>query len=195
MQLLLTEGLHAASLDVATACPADHKHGAGARWARSSALPRWSLLVDDDSFVNAPHLLAYASRFDEDAPLLIGHVLDGVFAAGPPAGGTAAARRPRAMRSLSGGAGMLVSRAALVRFGCALATGAMPLPSPRERVPNDRHIAHWAGRLGVRCLHSNLFAYAALPADARLVAAAARPHARPILSLIHKYQPTRRVIL
>ena len=78
--------------------------------AASSALPRWTLLVDDDSYVVVRHLLRYAiyplryaSRFDASEPLLIGHVLDQVF--GPNT------------RTLSGGAGMLLSRAALARFG------------------------------------------------------------------------------
>lgn len=119
------------------------------------SLPRWTLLVDDDSFVNLPALLRYASRFDADEPLLIGHVLNGIW--------------PR-VRGFSGGAGMLLSRAALQRFGQALASGAMPLPQAGRRESNDRHIARWAPTLGVRCVHTNAFWYAALPADARLVA-------------------------
>ena len=45
----------------------------------SRALPRWVLLVDDDSYVNVPALLRLASRFDYTEPLLVGHVLDGVW--------------------------------------------------------------------------------------------------------------------
>ena len=67
---------------------------------------------------------------------------------------------------------MLLSRAALRRIGAALADGRMPLP--RRGTPNDVHLTGWARRLGVRCAHSNLFWYSALPADARLVAVAAR---------------------
>ena len=115
-------------------------------------LPAWILLVDDDSYVNVDHLVAYAARLDPSLPLLIGHVLDGVWTR---------------VRGFAGGAGMLLSRAALERFGCALASGAMPLP-PRG-TPNDVHIKQWSGKLGVRCVHSNGFAYAALPADARVV--------------------------
>lgn len=129
--------------------------------AAAATVPRpplalWTLLVDDDSFVNVPHLLRYASRFDPDAPLLVGHVLDGIWPGG---------------RGFSGGAGMLLSRVAARRFGRALASGQMPLP-PRG-VPNDEHIATWARKLGVACVHSNLFWYSALPADARIVSVVA----------------------
>ena len=122
--------------------------------AGSAPLPQWTLLVDDDSYVIVRHLLRYASRFDASEPVLIGHALDKVF--GPNT------------RTLSGGAGMLLSRAALARFGRALSEGEMPLPS--RGVPNDQHIVHWARRLGVRLLHANALAYSALPADARLLA-------------------------
>ena len=73
---------------------------------------------------------------------------------------------------------MLLSRAALRRFGAALADGSMRLP--RRGTPNDVHLTAWARRLGVRCVHSNLFWYSALPADARLVAVAARRVGRDI---------------
>ena len=43
------------------------------------------------------------------------------------------------------------------------------MPLPPRGVPNDVHIVRWAARLGVRLVHSNLFSYASLPADARLV--------------------------
>ena len=117
----------------------------------AARLPAWTLLVDDDSFVNVPHLLRYAASFDPSRPLLIGHALDGVWSG----------------RTFSGGAGMLLSRAALAIFGRALASGAMPLP--RRGVSNDAHIVVWARRLQVACIHSNLFSYSALPADARLI--------------------------
>ena len=80
---------------------------------------------------------------------MIGHVVDRVW--------------PRVV-GLSGGAGMLLSRGALQRFGCALATGRMP-STPPLGTPNDVHIVQWAQRLGVEIAHSNLFWYAALPAD------------------------------
>ena len=124
--------------------------------AEPASLPSWTLLVDDDSYVNVPHLLRYASRFNASRPYLFGHVLDGIWPAA---------------RTLSGGAGMLLSRAALAAFGAALAARRMPLP-PRG-TPNDEHIVRWARRLGVLCVHSNLFSYSSLPADARVVSVVA----------------------
>ena len=87
---------------------------------QGAGLPAWTVLADDDSYVNVPHLLRYASRFDPAQPLLIGHVLDGVWPAA---------------HTFSGGAGLLISREALGRFGEALAAGTMPLPA--AGVAND----------------------------------------------------------
>ena len=44
--------------------------------AGSALLPRWTLLVNDDSYVIVRHLLRYASRFDASQPVLLGHALD-----------------------------------------------------------------------------------------------------------------------
>ena len=77
---------------------------------------------------------------------------------------------------------MLLSRAALSRFGCALARGTMPLP-PRG-VPNDVHIVRWATALRVRVVHTNHFWYAALPADARIVHTAGRQRGRSVLDYV-----------
>ena len=51
------------------------------------------------------------------------------------------------------------------------------MPLPPAGTPNDVHLAEWAGRLGVRRVHSNAFWYASLPADARLVHTAGVAHA------------------
>ena len=69
--------------------------------------------------------------------------------------------------SLSGGAGMILSREALRRMGRVLADGSMPLPP--LRTPNDVHIIEWARWLRIEVVHSNLLSYGALPADARIV--------------------------
>lgn len=130
---------------------------------QGAGLPAWTVLADDDSYVNVPHLLRYASRFDPAQPLLIGHVLDGVWPAA---------------HTFSGGAGLLISREALGRFGEALAAGTMPLPA--AGVANDEHIVRWALKLQVHCVHSNAFSYSALPADARVVGVVAQRLGREI---------------
>lgn len=157
---------------------------ASARLARlerlARLLPSWVVLLDDDSYVNVQHLLHYLRRFDPDRPLLIGHVLNGVWnhPMTPPKAwlpGPGGQRGPdevrrsqmRPLLSLSGGAGMILSRKALRLMGRALADRTMPLP-PR-RTPSDVHIVEWAGRLGIRVVHSNLLSYGALPEDARIV--------------------------
>ena len=137
----------------------------------SSSYPAWTVLVDDDSYVNRRHLLAYLSRFDPDVPLLVGHCLNGVWdqpgaLTGLRGGRGRREQGPLPLRSLSGGAGMILSRAALIRFGRELSQGTMPLPS--LGISNDVHFVGWAQRLQVRVLHSNLLAYGALPADARV---------------------------
>ncbi len=98
-----------------------------------------------------PRLLRFASRFNESEPLVVGHVLNGVW---PSVG-------------FAGGAGMLLSRGALRRMGSMLSRRAMPLPP--AGTPNDVHMARWARRLGIQPVHTNLFWYSSLPADARLV--------------------------
>merc|ERR1712039_614831 len=67
---------------------------------------------------------------------------------------------------------MLLSAEAFRRFGGALTSGVMPLPSvnPRAQVHNDEYMMLWAARLGVQVVHSQLFGDNALSGvDARIL--------------------------
>eukprot|EP00316_Scyphosphaera_apsteinii_P020253 CAMPEP_0119301144 /NCGR_PEP_ID=MMETSP1333-20130426/2967_1 /TAXON_ID=418940 /ORGANISM="Scyphosphaera apsteinii, Strain RCC1455" /LENGTH=660 /DNA_ID=CAMNT_0007303139 /DNA_START=26 /DNA_END=2008 /DNA_ORIENTATION=- len=141
---------------------AQRRHFVGLKLAYRSAELRgaaWTMLVDDDTWVNVPHLLRYVRRLEPSRPLVVSHILDRVWL-------------PRYPQALSGGAGMLLSAEAFRRFGVALTSGVMPLPSvnPRAQVHNDEHMMLWAARLGVQVVHSQLFGDNALSgADARII--------------------------
>ena len=132
----LIEGLRVAYEDVAL---------------RSSSA--WVLCVDDDTWVNLPQMMLLAARFDSRSPSMMGHFLNKVWQ--PWINDTA----------FSGGGGLLLSRAAFLRFGRALSRREMPLPAPR--VESDVHLHDWARALGVRRVHSHLFWDNAVSADAR----------------------------
>ena len=90
--------------------------GSGSASGRREDHPRWTVLVDDDSFVNVPALLSLVRRFDHLAtasPLLIGHVLDGVWPS---------------VRGFSGGAGTRRSQP----HGAQI-----PVPSVRRASPRS----------------------------------------------------------
>jgi hypothetical protein len=140
---------------------------------RSEKLRRsaWTMLVDDDTFVNLPHLMRMTARLNSITPLLVGHVLDRVWPhrntrAYPddPAQGD-----PPRQATLQGGAGMLLSYEAVRRVVDAMARGQMPLPKDSVYAKmNDIHLSHYARRLGITTVHSNLFWPTAAPADARI---------------------------
>ena len=132
--------------------------------AGSALLPRWTLLVNDDSYVIVRHLLRYASRFDASQPVLLGHALD-------------KKEGLRAQHSHFRGhvRNVTLARNALQRShasGVPWARGGC-----RFRRAHDQHIVHWARRIGVRLLCTPtrsryLLSASALPADsdARLLA-------------------------
>ncbi len=106
------------------------------------AIKSWFFLVDDDTWVNVPHLLTFCSQYPYTLPLSFSHVYL-MF---------------NSQAVYNGGAGMLFTQSAFNSLGTAVLTEACPLTDVDARfVNNDNILAACAFSVGVLKVTSSQF--------------------------------------
>jgi hypothetical protein len=105
------------------------------RWPSSQMQP-WVFFLDDDTFVNLPLLLRLIRQIPSSLPLLVGHIWHGPGTSWP-----------------SGGAGMLMTRAALQQLASVL----FSTSCDSDSYLNDVTVGKCAVAANVTKVHSNLF--------------------------------------
>lgn len=129
----------------ATRDDAQHRQLLGSQWLiknKSKLIERvkWFVFADDDTWVNVPAILSYLHFFDYRLLLSIGYIWDDVW-------------EPK-WSFLSGGAGIVLSRAAFMITIPAIYTKECPF----ERA-NDVTLMHCQKQKGVTKIHSDRFFY------------------------------------
>jgi hypothetical protein len=100
----------------------------------------WIFLVDDDTWINTRELSIFLYGWNPDVPILFGHIYKNALFS----------KEKRTWPS--GGAGMLLSRAAAVLLASSLYTSECPFDSL-----NDLTIGYCSWRVGIALSHSQLF--------------------------------------